>query len=177
MESNFHHKQAGFSLVEVLIASGIGLAIFLYLNQSIIQLQSTQQRIEKREDVRQIQSFISHHLSSYRAWRDNPETRVPSASNSIDLYYYPGPRSAILPFAHGLEVFNQTWRHSGGDSLNCPEEMGDNCRVLAFDHRGVFLSLDDLESRSVGRGLFLAFISIETPAECRERVAGATRQR
>ena len=49
------------TLVEVMIASSIGVGIF-FLNNAMIKLQKTQTRFERRGEVEEIKWILKRHL-------------------------------------------------------------------------------------------------------------------
>ncbi len=147
--------EAGMTLVEVMIASSIGVGIFLFLNNAMIKLQKTQTRFERRGEVEEIKWILKRHLSDMRAYEENPASEVPTRANQSNFYYFENRRSPLAPLT-STEKEMQTVKKD----FKCPSDMP-GCRVAAFDYKGKHISLESLKLPS--GGLVLATIGLETP--------------
>ncbi|HAZ12306.1 MAG: hypothetical protein A2X86_03625 [Bdellovibrionales bacterium GWA2_49_15] len=154
-----HYKRrlsaAGMTLVEVMIASSIGIGIFLFLNSAMIKLQKTQTRFERRGEVEEIKWILKRHLSDMRAYEENPEAEVPTRANQSNFYYFENRRAPLAPLT-ATEKEMQLVRKD----FKCPGDML-GCRVAAFDYKGQHISLEGLKLPNPG--LVLATIGFETP--------------
>gem|GEM_PF-5481853 len=149
----------GMSLVEVMISASIGLGIFLFLNNAMIRMQKAQTRFERRGESEEIKLFLRRHLSDMRAYEEIPESDIPKRGNQTNFYYFPTPKSELVPLTYTEKEF-QTLKQD----FKCPGEMG-GCRVLVFDYQSQVISKEQLKLISEKDNYILAIIKFVTPED------------
>lgn len=161
-----NHLESGFSLVEVLIASAIGVLIFYYLNSSLVQIQETQRRVERREMQRQIRSFLETHLSDYSSWRENPDFDILTSHQASRLYYFSNPLTPLSSLAYSIdaEELSRLDLHQKEDCL----EQWSACHFALFTNQGQLLSKEELINEET-QPFYSAIIGIKTPEDILSR--------
>lgn len=152
----------GMSLVEVMIAGSIGVAIFFFVQQSLVRVQKTQAKIERRAELYTIKESLRMWLTDIRAWENNPESEVPKASNISGFYFYPNPRAKLQPLTMTLEehsLMESRLKIPANEKFKCPKDFL-NCRIIVFNYRGKRL---DPENDVIPGSHFKAVIGFMTP--------------
>ncbi|TNE98744.1 MAG: hypothetical protein EP326_09350 [Deltaproteobacteria bacterium] len=160
--NKFFNSEEGMSLVEVMIASAIGVAVFFFVQQSLVRVQKTQAKIERRAELFTIKESMRTWLTDIRAWENNPESEVPKASNLSAFYYYPNPRAKLtqLTMSQAEHSLVETkLKVEGKDRFSCPQEFP-NCRIILFNYKGQMLNP---ETDVIPGSHFKAIIGFVTP--------------
>ncbi|MCO4795625.1 MAG: hypothetical protein KC493_18040, partial [Bacteriovoracaceae bacterium] len=157
-------NQSGVSLVEVMIAGGIGVGIFFFVQSSLVRVQKMQAKIERRAELYNVKESLRTWLTDMRAWEQNPESDIPKRDNLSAFYYYPSPRAEIKPLTMSLEEHNiieSKLKVSVKDRFKCPKGL-EGCRVILFNYRGKMI---DPENDVIPGSHFKIAIGFETPDE------------
>lgn len=151
------NNQSGMSLVEVMIASGIGVGIFVFLNSAMIKLQKSQIKFERRGEIEEIKWVLKRQLSDMRAYEESPEKEVPMRGNKSNFYYFENRRSPLTKMTMNEEEYNNVKK-----DFKCPVDMP-GCRVAAFDYKGQMFIPDNIKLAK--DNFVLAVIGFETPED------------
>ena len=150
------------TLVEVMVAGSIGIGIFFFVQQSLVRVQKTQAKIERRAELYTIKESLRMWLTDIRAWENNPNSEVPKASNLSGFYFYPNPRAKLQPLTMTLNEHSQMESRlniPADKKFRCPKDFL-NCRIILFNYRGKRL---DPENDVVSKSHFKAVIGFVTP--------------
>jgi len=147
----------GMTLVEVMIASSIGIGIFLFLNSTMIKLQKTQSRFEKKGEMEEVKWALKGILSDERAWMENPEAEVPRRENTSNFYYFPNRKSTLLQFTLNEKEYQLLEKN-----FKCPADIP-GCRIAVFDYKGRPFDFEGKEK--MWERKFEAVIGFETSEE------------
>lgn len=150
------------SLVEVMIAGSIGVAIFFFVQQSLVRVQKTQAKIERRAELYEAKESLKAWLTDIRAWENNPESDIPRSNNISAFYYYPNPRAQLQPLTMSLSehsLVETKLKINPKDKFKCPAEFS-NCRIILFNYKGKKL---DPENDVIPGSHFKAVIGFVTP--------------
>lgn len=138
-ESMMHFKfknESGFSLVEVMIATGISVAMFYFLNTSMMKMQKLQAKMERRAEVVGIESFLKYHLGSQRSWEEIESAEIPTPINQVNFHYFPNPKSDLSRLSWTEKEFQ-----AFDKNFKCGEGyLG--CRVVVFNYQGKLVEPD-----------------------------------
>lgn len=138
-------NQRGMTLVEVMIAGSIGVAIFLYLNQTLVRFQKAQVRAERKMISREVQDSVIKILEDTDSWISNPEDDVPKRENFSNFYYFKTPGKEIEKVSYTLdELADLDRKHKAKvKNFQCPPALP-KCRVLLFTYGNKMITEDSI---------------------------------
>lgn len=147
--------QSGFSLVEVIVAMGLSVTIFFFLNSSMVKMQKAQKKFEKRFERERVKNFLRTALTDIRAWEENPKRYVPAPDSDSNFYY--------KKFGNDKPI-EMTWTEGEFKKLDptfsCKSK---GCRVAVFKFSGIIVKPG--ETTELPSNYFLAVIGFLTNSE------------
>ncbi|MBT7609128.1 MAG: hypothetical protein HN576_05195 [Bacteriovoracaceae bacterium] len=154
-------NQLGMTIVEVMVAGSIGVAVFMYINQAIIKINKSQTRFERKEMARAVKKNMYQILEDVDSWISNPESEVPKPSNNFNLYYFKSPGAEIskISFTEKEIVEIDKKIDPKGEKWKCPPSF-ESCRVVLWNYRNKLITLKNI--KELRKNHFRVVIAIET---------------
>jgi hypothetical protein len=154
-------NQLGMTLVEVMIAGSIGIAVFMYINQSIIRINKSQTRFERKEVARVVKKNMVNILEDVNSWIGNPEKEIPKPSNSSNYYFFKSPGADISKISFTVKEINEidSRKDPKGKTWSCPAGFK-ACRVVLWNYRNKLITAENI--KELPHNHFRVVIGIET---------------
>jgi hypothetical protein len=149
MVNKFLKPESGMTLVEVMVAGSIGVAVFLYINQAIVRMNKSQTRFERKEMARVIKKNMQHILEDTDSWISNPESDIPRGNNDSNYYYFKSPGADIskVSFTPKEIVAIDNKINPKGKDWKCPKAFED-CRVFLWSYRNELITEENINKLS-----------------------------
>ncbi len=159
-----NHNEKGMTLIEVMIASAIGVSVFFYVNKAIVQVNKSQLRFERKETARVIKKDMTKMLQDVHAWISGPEDDVPRKENDHNFYFFKNPSSAIkrLSFTESEVIKLDEELNFKGEQFKCPKGF-ERCRVVFWSYGNqLMVPNEDNSLLKINKNHFRAIIGFET---------------
>lgn len=153
-----HKSQQGFTLVEVIIAAGIGMGVVWSIFLWMTRTSKEQVKTEKRSDLVYIQEDIRKKLGSFVAWEKYKDHHYPNSENEVNFNYWNEEEKKLLP----LTVMGQVFRGTDPGALDCINPKG-SCRLAFYRYNGVLLPPDQVNP-NLGN-IFKVVLEVESDKE------------
>ena len=135
MVSKLFQNENGMTLLEVMVAGGIGVAVFFYINQGIVAINKSQVKFERKETAKLVKKNMIKILEDRDAWISNPENDIPRPENDSNFYLFRAPGAKIEKISFTVSEINDVdeQRKIPIKNWKCPESFPD-CRVFLWSY-------------------------------------------
>jgi hypothetical protein len=164
MVSKFYKNEYGMTLLEVMVAGSIGIAVFYYISQSIVAINKSQVKFERKETVNIIKKNMIKILEDSDSWISNPEDDVPKPENDYNFYFFRAPGAEIEKISFTTSEINilDEKRKFPIKNWKCPESFTD-CRVFLWTYGNKLITEKNINKLS--KSHFRVVVAFESNTE------------